>query len=201
VDQVAIVGLGAGSMACYVTPPQQMTYYEIDPAVERIAEHSQYFTFLRDCGPNVQIVLGDARLSLQAAPDHHYGLIIIDAFSGDAIPTHLLTREALQLYLSKLAPNGLIVFHISNNYLDLEPVVANLAEDAGLAGLIQYDTDLSKRKVEEGTSPSIWAVVARSPQDLARLASDQKWRSLRSKEGTKLWTDDFSSLISIVKWK
>ena len=89
-NQVAIVGLGAGTMACYLSPPQQLTYYEIDPLVERIAENPQYFTFLRDCYPRVRVVLGDARLSLQAAPDHRYGIIILDAFSGDSIPVHLL---------------------------------------------------------------------------------------------------------------
>ena len=149
---VAIVGLGAGSMTCYVRPPQQLTYYEIDPAVERIAQDPRYFTFLRDCNPNVRVVLGDARISLKAAPDHYYGLIVIDAFSGDSIPAHLLTREALQLYLKKLEPNGILVFHISNNYLDLQPVVASLARDAGLICLIERDTYISEAQAKNGVN-------------------------------------------------
>jgi hypothetical protein len=200
-NQVAIVGLGAGSMTCYVSPPQQLTYYEIDPAVERIAQDPQYFTFLRDCNPNVRVVLGDARMSLKAAPDHSYGLIVIDAFSGDSIPAHLLTREALQLYLKKLTPTGILVFHISNSYLDLQPVVASLAGDAGLICLIERDTRISEAQTKNGRFPSVWAVIGRSSNDLGKLVGDSRWRPLLSKPGSKVWTDDFSSVISIFKWK
>ena len=127
-DNVAIVGLGAGSMACYVSPSQMLTYYEIDPAVQRIAEDPRYFSFLRDCSPRGGIVLGDARISLQRAPDHRYGMIVVDAFSGDSIPAHLLTREAFQLYFSKLTSTGILVLHISNRYLDLQPVIGTLPQ-------------------------------------------------------------------------
>ena len=200
-DQVAIVGLGAGSMTCYVSPPQQLTYYEIDPAVERIAQDPQYFTFLRDCNPNVRVVLGDARMSLKAAPDHFYGLIVIDAFSGDSIPAHLLTREALQLYLKKLKPTGILVFHISNSYLDLQPVVASLAGDAGLICLIERDTRISEAQTKNGTFPSVWAVIGRNSNDLGKLVTDSRWKPSVAKPGAKVWTDDFSSVISIFKWR
>ncbi|MGA3053384.1 MAG: fused MFS/spermidine synthase [Candidatus Korobacteraceae bacterium] len=200
-NQVAIVGLGAGTMACYVSPPQQLTYYEIDPLVERIAENPRYFTFLRDCYPRVRVVLGDARLSLQTAPDHSYGIIILDAFSGDSIPVHLLTREALRLYLTKLTPNGILVFHISNIYLDLQPVVGPLAGDAGLIGLIETDTNISDAQTKNGVLASTWVVIGRSSSDLGKLAGDSRWRPLLSRPGSKVWTDDFSSVISIFKWK
>ncbi len=201
-NQVAIVGLGAGTMACYLSPPQQLTYYEIDPLVERIAESPKYFTFLRDCYPRVRVVLGDARLSLQAAPDHRYGIIILDAFSGDSIPVHLLTREALQLYLRKLKPTGILVFHISNNYLDLQPVLGTLAGDAGLVGLIEVGCKISEAEMmKNGALPSIWVVIGRSSNDLGRLAGDSRWRPLLRKPGSKVWTDDFSSVISIFRWK
>jgi hypothetical protein len=200
-NQVAIVGLGAGSMTCYVSPPQQLTYYEIDPAVERIAQDPQYFTFLRDCNPNVRVVLGDARMSLKAAPDHFYGLIVIDAFSGDSIPAHLLTREALQLYLKKLTPTGILVFHISNSYLDLQPVVASLAEDAGLICLIEWDTRISQAQAKNGTYKSVWAIMGRNSNDLGKLVADSRWKPSVAKPGSKVWTDDFSSVISIFKWK
>ncbi len=200
-NQVAIVGLGAGSMTCYVGPPQQLTYYEIDPAVERIAENPKYFTFLRDCNSRVQVVLGDARLSLKTAPDHGYGMIIIDAFSGDAIPAHLLTREALQLYLKKLAPHGILAFHISNGYLNLQRVVGTLASDAGLVSLIEDDTHITEAQIKDGASGSVWAVIARNSSDLGKLANDSRWTPLLSKPGSKVWTDDFSSVMSIFKWQ
>jgi SAM-dependent methyltransferase len=200
-NQVAIVGLGTGSMTCYVTLPQQLTYYEIDPAVERIARDPKYFTFLRNCNPQVPVVLGDARLSLEAAPNHSYGIIIIDAFSGDAIPVHLLTREALQLYLRKLTPNGIVVFHLSNNYLDLEPVVASLAGDAGLICLIERDLRISAARRKNGAFPSIWAVVGRNASDLGKLAADPRWKRSLGKPGSQVWTDDFSSVIRIFRWK
>src|SRR5262249_58801214 len=123
-------GVGAGRG--WGTRGQEFDYYEIDPAVERIA--LDYFTFLRDAkasGVKVRVRLGDARLTLADAPPRHYGLIVIDAFSSDAIPQHLLTREALRLYLSKLAPDGLLAFHISNRYMDLQPILGDLAGDAG----------------------------------------------------------------------
>jgi len=199
-NQVAIVGLGAGAMACYVTPQQQLTYYEIDPVVERIARDPKYFTFLRDCNPQVPVVLGDARLSLREAPDHHYGIVIIDAFSGDAIPAHLLTREALRLYLRKLTPNGIVVFHISNNYLDLQPVVSTLAADAGLASLTERDTRISEAQTKNGTFPSVWVVVGRNAKDFGKLADDPRWEVSAGKPGSQVWTDDFSSVIRVFKW-
>ena len=200
-NQVAIVGLGAGTMACYVSPPQNLTYYEIDPLVERIAENPRYFTFLRDCYPRVRVVLGDARLSLRAAPDHRYGIIILDAFSGDSIPVHLLTREALRLYLTKLTPGGILVFHISNSYLDLQPVLGTLAGDAGLIGLIETDAHISDAQMKKGALASVWVVIGRSSNDLGKLVGDSRWRPLLGKPGSKVWTDDFSSVITTFQWK
>jgi hypothetical protein len=199
-NQVAIVGLGAGTMACYVTPPHQLTYYEIDPLVQRIAENPQYFTFVRDCNPQVRIVLGDARLSLKEAPDDRYGIIILDAFSGDSIPVHLLTREALRLYLTKLTASGILVFHITNSYVDLQPVLGALAEDAGLVGLIERDGS-SAAAIKNGALPSVWVVLGRSAKDLGKLAGSSRWKPLLSKPGSTLWTDDFSSVISIFNWR
>ena len=126
---VAVVGLGTGSMACYAQPEQHWTFYEINPAVISIAQNTEYFTYLEKCavGPT-QIVLGDARLQLQNAPDQHYGLIVLDAFNSDAIPVHLMTHEAITLYTSKLAPGGMLAFHISNRSLKLDAVLADLAK-------------------------------------------------------------------------
>ena len=201
----AIVGLGAGAMACYIQPQQGLAYYEIDPLVARIAEDTHYFTFLQQCAPQAKIVLGDARLKLQNAPDSHYSLIVLDAFSGDSIPMHLITREALALYQRKLSPGGVIAFHISSNFLDLAPTLGSLAQDAHLACLIEEDKVLTPAQGQQGKAPSIWVAMARSPDDLAVLAADAstyaRWVPLRAKPGAPVWTDDYSNLLSVIKWK
>lgn len=194
---VAIAGLGAGTLACYAEPGQRWTIYEIDPAVARIARDPRYFRFLGDCpAESLDVVVGDARTRLRDAPGHGFGLIVLDAFSSDAVPTHLLTREALRLYLDKLAEGGLIAFNITNRYLDLEPVVGVLALDAGLACRVRYDVDVPKRDRERGKLGSIWAVLARREADLGPLAKDPRWTAPRSRPGEAAWTDDFSDLTS-----
>ena len=131
--RVAIVGLGAGTLATYARPGQRWTFYEIDPLVERVARDPRFFTYLEDCqADSVEIVLGDARLQLRSAPDHGYQLIVLDAFSSDSLPVHLISREALALYRAKLATGGVLAFNLSNRYLDLDPVMSRQAQDAGL---------------------------------------------------------------------
>jgi spermidine synthase len=200
----AIVGLGAGAMACYLQPGQTLAYYEIDPLVAKIAENPSYFTFLEQCAPQAKIVLGDARLKLRNAPDGHYGLIVLDAFSGDSIPMHLMTREALALYLQKLAPGGIIAFHISNLYLELAPPLGNLAQDGHLACLVKRDTEVPQAQIDAGRFPSVWVVMARTPADLANFTLDRKsvarWTTIQTRTGAKVWTDDYSSLLSVIKW-
>jgi hypothetical protein len=198
--QIAVIGLGTGSAAGYARPGQHWTFYEIDPAVERIAKDTRYFTFLKDCPAKVGVVLGDARVSLVNATDHTYDLIVLDAFSSDAIPIHLLTREAMELYLAKLSENGVLVFHISNRYLDLRPVLGHLAYDLNLLGLIQDDMDLSEDEKKTKKAPSTWAVMARQPPDLSRLAADHRWEALSGSPRSTLWTDDFSNIVSVFKW-
>jgi spermidine synthase len=198
---VAIVGLGAGSMACYLRPGQALTYYEIDQAVKRIATDPRYFTFLSQCAPDAGIVMGDARLSLRAAPDAGYKLIVLDAFSSDSIPVHLLTREALQLYLKKLARGGVLAFHISNLYLDLAPVLATQARDAGLVSLVRDDTAVPQADMDAGKYPSMWLVMSRNESDLGALARDARWKPAQPKRETRVWTDDYSNLLGIIKWR
>ena len=154
--RVAVIGLGAGSLACYKQPDQQWTFYEIDPSVVGIAHDPRYFTYMQDCAPDADILLGDARLSLVSAPDHAYDLIVLDAYSSDSIPVHLITREALALYQRKLAPGGVLAFHISNLYLDLKLALGNLSADAGLAGLWRDDLVLTH---EEQASGKIWLAM------------------------------------------
>lgn len=195
---VGVVGLGSGAIACYSTPGQRWTFYEIDPAVERIARDQRYFHFLSDCTPDAEVVLGDARLSLEDAASQQYNLLVLDAYSSDSIPMHLMTREALQLYVAKLAPHGLLSFHISNRHLDLEPVLGNLAADAGLVGLTRDDATLTEAEEALGKQASQWVVLARQPEDLAALSSDARWQPLRRDAGA-LWTDQFSSLVGVLR--
>ena len=197
--EVSIIGLGTGSMAAYAKPGQHFTFYEIDPAVEQVARDERYFTYLADCRGKVDVVLGDARLSLQAAPAAHYDMFILDAFSSDAIPLHLVTREALRLYLSKLKEGGVMAFHISNRYLDLKPVLGNLAQDAGLSCWVRDDLNLSAAELSDLKCGSVWVVMARRPQDLTPLTADSRWQKL-SGNGAPLWTDDFSNILTVFNW-
>jgi pentatricopeptide repeat protein len=197
--EVAIVGLGTGSLACFASPGQHWTFYEIDPAVERIARDPQYFTYLQDCTAQFEVVLGDGRLSLARAPDRHFGLIVFDAFSSDAVPIHLINREALKLYLEKLAEGGLLVFHISNRFLDLRPVLGNLAQDAGLTALVQ-EYNVSDEEQRACYVPTIWVVMARKEADLGNLVANENWQPLLVKPRGKLWTDDFSDILSVFMW-
>jgi hypothetical protein len=197
----AVVGLGAGSMACYMQPGESLTYYEINPAVETIAQNPRYFTFLDQCAPAAPIVLGDARLKLRGAPEAGYDLIVLDAFSGDMIPMHLVTREALALYLRKLAPGGMIAFHISNLYLELGPTLGALASDAGLVSVLDKDDPIPQSQQDAGTLPSHWLVMARTHADLGALATDPRWMPISVQPGTPVFTDDYSNLLQIIKWK
>ena len=160
---------------------------------------ARYFTYLRDCPPAADVVLGDARLTLASAPSGSHGAIVLDAYSADAIPTHLLTREAFQIYVDKLAPGGVLAFHISNLYFDLEPVVSALAHDAGLVALIQRDPAADETERLEGKSPSHWMVLARSAQDLAPLSLDPRWRPAVDRSAHTPWTDDLSSPLPYLK--
>jgi len=198
--RVAIIGLGTGTIACYARPGERWTFYEIDPLIVRIATDPRYFTYVRDCAPDTRIVLGDARLSLERARDGAYDFIILDAFSSDAIPAHLMTREALALYLRKLAPGGVVTFHISNRYLRLEPVLSELARDERLAGAFGADTGLTRAQREMYKSTSEWVALSRRATDLALLVRQPGWRPLRPQAAVRLWTDDFSDILSVFEW-
>jgi len=195
---VAIVGLGAGSMACYARPDQRWTFYEINPAVIRIAQNTDYFTYLQQCATDLtEIVLGDARLQLQKAPDHHYGIIVLDAFNSDAIPVHLLTQEAIDLYTSKLASGGLLAFHISNRSLRLDGVLADLARHNGATSLSSVDGEFNART---GKDPSEWLVMASDSLAFGVLAQNPRWRVVRGRTGSDVWTDDFSNILRVFRW-
>jgi spermidine synthase len=198
---IGAVGLGVGSLAALAQPGQVWTYFEIDPIVDQFAHDERYFTFLRDSPATPRVVLGDARLTLAREADARFDLLFLDAYSSDAIPVHLVTREALALDLRKLAPGGVLAFHISNLHLDLEPVFANLARDAQLACLTRDDTDVPAELRAQGKAPSVWLVMARRADDLAPLARDPRWRPGRTDARLAVWTDDYSSLLSVFRWR
>jgi SAM-dependent methyltransferase len=187
---VGIVGLGAGGLTPYARAGERWTYFELDPEVERIARDPRYFTYLADSRAPVRVVVGDGRLSLGKEPDRSVDLLVLDAFSSDAIPIHLLTREALRLYLQKLAPGGVLLVHLSNRYLDLGPVLATLVQDAGLLGWWRF----GQGSASDFADPAKWAVVARRRDDVGSIASDRRWRELTG-EGARVWTDEYSNVL------
>jgi len=191
--RVAITGLGAGTLAAYARPGQRWTFYEIDPLAERVARDRRFFTYLEDCqADSVDIILGDARLRLRDAPDRAYQLIILDAFSSDSVPVHLISREAIALYRSKLAIGGVLVFNLSNRYLDLDPVMSRQAEDAGLSYRSCHDVYVSDAEKQAGKQPAIWAVMAATEEDLGGLAHDPRWQRATLRPHSRVWTDDYS---------
>jgi spermidine synthase len=205
--RIAVIGLGTGTLAAYARPGEAITFYEIDRLVRDIAFNRAYFTYTTDAtarGVSQRVELGDARVRLERVkrerPGERYDLIVVDAFSSDAIPVHLLTREALQLYLDMLAPRGVLVLHISNRYLDLEPVVANLAEDAGLGGRLLGDDESEE---VAGANRSTWVVLAPTAEALGGLAKDERWSAegLEPDPHVGVWTDDFHNLLSVLKWR
>jgi spermidine synthase len=199
IPQVAIVGLGAGALACYAQPHQDWTYYEIDPGVIYVATETEHFNYLKKCSAApYHIVAGDARLQLRKAKEGQFGLIVLDAFSSDAVPTHLLTKEAVELYLSRLAPGGTIAMHISNTYLDLRPVIAGLAQSANLICLANDDLPRQMTNAGEFQDPALWTVLARRTEDFGNLSEHPQWHRLQTTKPI-LWTDDYSNLLSVFR--
>lgn len=194
VSRVGVMGLGVGTLAAYGKPGQSWTFYEIDPAVEKIASEPQYFTFLKNAKGEVNIVLGDGRLSIAKVPDNSYDLLVMDAFSSDSIPVHLITREAIDLYLQKLSPQGLLVLNITNRYLDLQPVIGALARDRNLVTLTQWDKIVSAEDRQLGKTPSHWVILARNRRDFGNLANDPRWKPILNDSSISVWTDNFSNL-------
>jgi SAM-dependent methyltransferase len=192
--RVGLVGLGVGSLASYGQPGQEMTYFEIDPEVLYLARDSGIFSFLKSSAAKMRYVLGDARLTLAKEPDASYDLLILDAFSSDAIPTHLLTVEALQMYNRKLAPGGLIAFHISNRYLELEPVLAITALKAGLVCYEQTDAPVGEEETD-GKTQSKWAILVRDRGERDQLWKPAYWNDITIGDAVKPWTDDYVNVM------
>ncbi len=199
--KIGAIGLGSGAMAAYGTAGQQWTFYEIDPVVMSIASDPRYFSYLSDSEASWEIVLGDGRLSIESAESGAYDLIIVDAYGSDAIPVHTITREAVEVYIDHLATGGLLAFHISNIYIDLEPVLGNIARSLGYATLIRTDDAISPEEQRKGRSASIWVVLATGRENLASFADHPAWRELKTQHDARIWTDDYSNLLSVIHWE
>jgi protein-L-isoaspartate O-methyltransferase len=191
---VAVVGLGAGTVAAYGRPGESFTFFEIDPEVVRIAEDKRFFTYLSDSRARVRTVTGDGRLNLARQEPAAYDLILLDAFSSDAIPVHLMTEQAVRLYLSRLEPGGMLVFHISNRVFDLRPVLAEAAESLDLHAAVG-----TSNATADGATPTQWVALSRDAAVIDRLRDRSAlWSSLDPDRRVR-WTDDYSSVLSVLR--
>jgi hypothetical protein len=193
--RVGVIGLGTGTVAAYGNAGDVIRFYEINPPVERLARH--WFTFLNDSGAKTDVVLGDARLSLASEPPQHFNVIVVDAFSGDAIPVHLLTREAVALYRRHLQPNGIMVFHVSNQYIDLEPVIAGIASDAGLRAVSVH----THADEQTGLYYADWILVTANQEFLDQPEVVNNGFPTPLRAGVRVWTDNYSSVFPLLKWQ
>ncbi|MCC6946467.1 MAG: fused MFS/spermidine synthase [Bradyrhizobiaceae bacterium] len=197
--RIAAIGLGTGSVACLTEPGDALTFYEIDRTVVRISRDDNYFTFIANCAPDASVILGDARLTLADAPDGAYDIIIVDAFTSDAIPVHLLTHEAMEVYLRKLVPDGLVVLHVSNRHLELSSVVAGVAAASG--AITRVHTGGAGDNDEDDYSDTAYrystnvAVVGRDDEAFGALATRGSWEVKEPDPKQWIWTDDYSNLI------
>lgn len=202
-SHVVVVGLGAGAIAAYAEPGSRMVFLEIDSVVSELALDPRLFSYLeaaRRRGADVTVAPGDARLSL-AEGDERFDLLVLDAFGSDSIPVHLLTREALALYASRLRAGGLLALHVSSRTLDLAPVVARLAGELGLAAVMRRDLDVSPdESARTGRWPSIWIAIAADGASLERLRRSG-WRPLHAAPDEPLWTDDHTPLLRALRWR
>ncbi|MDP8994533.1 MAG: fused MFS/spermidine synthase [Pseudomonadota bacterium] len=198
---IAVVGLGSGTLACYAEPQQRWTFFEIDREMVDVAR--ERFTFLSECAPQARIVLGDARLTLGRQPPGQIHLLAIDAFSSDAVPMHLLTREALAVYARALHPEGIILFHISNRYLNLEPVIADLARSGGwISAMLQYSPTEDEELLN--ATVSVWIAMSRNRRSINRLVELSGedalgWTVLEPTRGFSGWTDDHASILPLIR--
>jgi hypothetical protein len=203
IAEVGIIGLGAGTIAAYGGPGERMTYFEIDPGVARIARDPALFSYLNDSRAEVSIVLGDGRRQIAQCVDGRFDLIILDAFSSDAIPVHLLTRESIVLYLRKLKPGGCLALHLTNGYLALEPVVGAIAADLGVPAVLKYDRSRTPEQTLEAKDYSKWAVITRGEATALPVRQEDGWVPMQPDRDAYpvefLWTDDRSNLVALLR--
>ncbi len=194
---IGIAGLGTGSLACFARPGDEVRIYEIDPAVVRLAR--EHFTALEACAPDAVIGVGDARLLLERETAQ-FQFLALDAFSSDAIPVHLLTLEAVRSYLRVLAPHGVLAIHISNRHIDLEPVVAALAARTGLVARRKFFAAPKAQSETYASTSSDLVVLARDEKTLGALGLGGDWVPLGAPDRVRVWTDDYTSIVPLLRW-
>lgn len=199
-ERVGVIGLGAGTIACYAGRNDTVKFYEIDPAVARVALDPRYFTYLEDAtdrGANLDLTMGDGRLTVAKEPEGYFDLLIVDAFGSDSVPTHLLTTEALGMYMGKVRPGGIVAMNITNHNADISSVLGNTASSVGLAVYIRRD----KGDYTDERTPSIWVAMSRNPSEIEGLAANEGWSPLEKDERYRPWTDDYSNILQVLNWK
>lgn len=192
-ESVGLIGLGAGSMAAYARPGQRFDFFEIDPTVVAVASNPEWFTFLHGSEGDVRVIVGDGRIRLASQPEADYDCIVLDAFSSDSVPVHLLTQEAVALYASRLRPGGVLLFHLSNRYLDLAPYAAAAAESLGMACLERQDQMTAGQAVESGRHGSRWLLATADPETIASFRRDVRW--VPSRPADRPWTDAHADIV------
>ncbi len=198
--RIDVVGLGVGTLACYAKPAQRWRFYEIDPAVAKIALDARYFSFLQRCRPGPTILIGDARITLAQQRSNDADVLVIDAFSSDSVPMHLLTREAFAIYRRHLQPRGLLMIHISNRYIDLRPVIAAAAKAGWSAALRQYVPDTAGAALN--FRPSVWVALSADPAKIAELKAESPagaWEPLAARAGFAPWEDGYASILPLLR--
>ena len=195
---LGLAGLGTGSLACYARPGDEVRIYEIDPAVVRLAR--EHFAALADCAPDAAVAIGDARLELAREEAGAFDFLALDTFTSDAIPVHMMTLEAFRSYVRILAPAGVLAVHVSNRHLDLEPVLAAIAARTGLAGRIKRYTASDEEKESMASTSSQVVALARDEGTFAALDLDAGWVPLGAPDRVRVWTDDYTSIVPLLRW-
>ncbi len=198
-QRIGLVGLGVGTIRTYGIRGDHWVCYEIDPEVVEVAMNPSLFTYMSKSQGTQEVVLGDARITLKKQPPQSLGMIVFDIFTSDAVPVHVITQEAMAGYLEKLAPGGVMMFNISNRYLDFAPLFRALAEDQGLFVLRREDKEVSAEDRAEGRSPAIWVALAREKSTLVGLTEAKGWKVPEKRENFQLWRDDFSNVLSLLR--
>lgn len=200
--RIGVIGLGTGTLVCYATPMEDWTVFEIDPTIVRMATDPAIFSYVSQCKPDIRIVVGDARIKLAEEPAGRFDMLAVDAFSSDAIPLHLLTREAFQGYFRALSPDGVLLVHVSNRFLDLEPVVAAIAAELGLSARRLVYVPTAEEQLM-GYNASIWLALTRDERRMTRFTEEAggsaDWLPLSARREVRAWTDGYASLLHVFK--
>lgn len=195
-QEVGVIGLGVGSVACYKAPGRHFDFFEIDADVARYAEDPKYFTYLSGCQSPYSVILGDGRLKIAEKPEGHYDLIYLDAFSSDNIPIHVMTKEAFETYFARLAPKGIITMNISNRFLDLRPVLTAIGRELGFTVYFKFHRpEATDEAISKLYTKSLFAVMAKDERDIAPYVEKYGWKPYEKEVKVRAWTDDYANII------